>query len=56
MQRDPGKRLGSVKDYEEVKSHPYFSNIDWQLVLNREIDMPKPKGSIKLKPPVRVFD
>ena len=32
--RDPEKRLGSRAGAEEVKAHPFFSEIDWGLLRN----------------------
>ena len=38
--RDPRKRLGSQKDSEELKEHPFFQELDWQEVFNRKLEMP----------------
>jgi len=36
--------LGSIKDAEEVKSHPFFAEVDWKLLHEKKIDPPfKPK-------------
>nr|AHZ63883.1 phototropin [Metzgeria crassipilis] len=32
LQRDPKKRLGSDKGAFDLKSHPFFSDIDWPLI------------------------
>ena len=29
LEKDPSKRLGSVNGFLDVKSHPYFKDIDW---------------------------
>jgi serine/threonine protein kinase len=42
MQRDPNKRLGTKKDAEEVKEHRYFTGINWDNVLRRELRPPMP--------------
>jgi len=42
----PKKRLG-YKGAEEVKKHPFFKNIDWEALLNKEI--PPPFGKAVLK-------
>lgn len=43
LQRDPGKRLGSGKsDAEEIKRHEFFTGINWNSVLNRELRPPVP--------------
>lgn len=36
--RDPAKRLGG--DFEAVKKHPYFKEIDWEKLYRREIEPP----------------
>lgn len=42
LNRNPTKRLGSgVSDAEEVKAHKYFSDIDWEMVLNKKYPPPK---------------
>ena len=42
MQRDPGQRLGAKRDAEEVKEHKYFSGVNWDSVLRRELKPPMP--------------
>lgn len=29
LTKDPAKRLGAKRDAEEIKSHPFFADIDW---------------------------
>ena len=41
LQRDPGKRLGSQGDAEEIKTHRFFKGIDWQAVSRRELKPPR---------------
>jgi len=36
LNRDPKKRLGSIKDFDEIKEHPFFSDIDWEKLLARK--------------------
>jgi len=36
LNKNPMERLGSKNDIEEIKSHPYFDDIDWEKVYNRE--------------------
>lgn len=36
LDRNPNERLGA-KGIGEIKSHPWFSNIDWEAVLRREL-------------------
>nr|AML77243.1 putative LOV domain-containing protein [Codium fragile] len=41
--RDPSKRLGSKAGAEEIKQHPFFDSIDWQLIRNEQPPFtPKP--------------
>ena len=41
LDRDPKKRLGAgPEDSEEIKRHPYFANIDWQKLLNKDLKPP----------------
>ncbi len=41
LDRDPHKRLGSgPTDFEEIKSHPYFSSIDFDKLMRKEIKPP----------------
>ena len=38
------KRLGAgPSDAEEIKSHPFFQGIDWEMVARRELKPPKPR-------------
>jgi len=38
LTRDPEKRLGSAtKDAKDIKSHPFFKNIDWDKLYRKEI-------------------
>lgn len=39
LERDPSKRIGS-KSKEEIKSDPFFKNIDWKKVHNKEYKPP----------------
>jgi len=41
FQKDPQQRLGSgLKGVEEIKSHPWFSSIDWDALYRKEIRAP----------------
>ena len=41
LQKDPNKRLGgSPKDAQEIKEHPYFKDVDWEKVYNKQITPP----------------
>ena len=36
LKKDPEKRLGSKRDVEEIKEHPYMEGVDWDKVYKRE--------------------
>lgn len=43
LNRNPNKRLGAgPTDAEEIKKHPFFDPIDWDRVLAKGYEMPKP--------------
>ena len=43
LNKNPAKRLGAgKKDSEELKSHSFFSGVNWENVLQRKQKMPKP--------------
>ncbi len=35
--KDPTKRLGSVRDAEEIMEHPWFAKIDWVAIENKTL-------------------
>ena len=41
LHKNPLKRLGR-NGSSEIKSHPWFKNVNWQDVLDRKVKMPKP--------------
>ena len=46
MEKDPANRLGSQNGIQEILEHPFFSNIDFDKLVNKEIEAPfKPKLS-----------
>ena len=48
LKRDPQKRIGSVGDAEEIKSHEFFNGVDWNMVMAKELKPPAPpQGSIR---------
>eukprot|EP01095_Lingulamoeba_sp_RSL-Kostka_P006902 TRINITY_DN2189_c0_g2_i1.p1 TRINITY_DN2189_c0_g2~~TRINITY_DN2189_c0_g2_i1.p1 ORF type:complete len:680 (+),score=222.73 TRINITY_DN2189_c0_g2_i1:197-2041(+) len=56
LQRDPKLRLGSGKnDAEELKSHPFFKNIDWDKLLKKGYE-PSFKPHLSNAEDVRYFD
>lgn len=51
LEKDPSKRLGSFKssddDADEIRAHPFFSDVNWSQVKNRThnaVFIPKVKG------------
>ena len=38
MDRNQQTRLGAVNDVEDVKAHPFFSDINWEALERREIE------------------
>uniref|UniRef100_A0A0K0FFM1 non-specific serine/threonine protein kinase n=1 Tax=Strongyloides venezuelensis TaxID=75913 RepID=A0A0K0FFM1_STRVS len=40
LQKDPSLRLGAIKDFDEIKNHPFFMPINWEKLLKREIKAP----------------
>jgi len=47
LNRNPSKRLGSGQDgSNEIKRHPFFDGIDWELVSKRGLQVPKPRYTV----------
>ncbi len=42
LDKNPTKRLGSRGGAEEIKSHAYFEDVDWNDVMQRKIKPPEP--------------
>jgi len=40
LAKNKEERLGSVKDFEEIRSHEFFASINWTLLDQRKIDPP----------------
>ena len=41
LAREPSQRLGASRlDFDEVKQHPFFSQIDWSRLYNKELETP----------------
>ena len=44
LNRDPKKRLGSTQDIDDIRAHPFFSSINFDDMMAKNIDVPyKPK-------------
>ena len=53
LEKDPQKRLGGgIEDANEIKSHPYFSDVNWDNVYKKRIPPPKLKNYSK---PMAIF-
>ncbi|CDW89321.1 protein kinase domain containing protein [Stylonychia lemnae] len=42
LNRNPKKRLGTIAGADEIKKHPFFKNIDWVKLYNRQYKAPEP--------------
>ena len=40
MDKNPRTRLGAQNDYEELLSHAWFSDIDVEKIINKQIEAP----------------
>jgi len=40
LNRNPKERLGAKEDSEEIKSHPFFKDINWDDLLSCKIKLP----------------
>lgn len=40
MNRNPQNRLGAKRDAAELKEHPFFASIDWDLLYKKQITPP----------------
>jgi serine/threonine protein kinase len=40
LNKNPAERLGSKRDFEEIRDHAFFASIDWTKLLRREIKAP----------------
>ena len=48
LNRNPSKRLGAGQEgSEEIKTHPFFNEIDWQEVRKKKLAPPKPEITTK---------
>ncbi|KAI1375674.1 kinase-like domain-containing protein [Hypoxylon crocopeplum] len=55
LNRNPKHRLGAIDDAEELKRHPFFADVDWDILAKKLITPPfKPK--LKSETDVSYFD
>jgi len=48
LNRNPSKRLGAGSDgADEIKRHPFFDQIDWSKVANKQVPVPKPRYTLQ---------
>ena len=40
LEKDPSKRLGSLRDAEEIKEHPFFDDVDWDRMMKKRMPTP----------------
>ncbi len=40
LERDVAKRLGSQNDADDLVNHPWFSDIDWERLMTKELESP----------------
>ena len=40
LERDSKKRLGSVNDADDLVNHPWFADIDWKALMDRQMPSP----------------
>jgi serine/threonine protein kinase len=44
LNRNPLKRLGAgPRDSEDIKAHVFFKDVDWKMVIDRKLPVPKAK-------------
>ena len=43
LEKDADKRLGFVNGAQDIKNHPWFSGIDWQMALERKLKPNRPR-------------
>lgn len=54
--RDPNKRLGSKGDMAEIKAHPFYKSVDWDLLCARKLTAPWKPQIGSLSRDTRYFD
>ncbi len=46
LNRDPATRCGSTNDVEDIKTHPFFADIDWDAMMRKEV-LPEYQPEVK---------
>ena len=49
LDKDPKTRLGSTTDADEVVTHAWFRDLDWEGLMNKTIDLPFKPDMDKIK-------
>lgn len=55
LNRNPKHRLGAIDDAEELKRHPFFGDVDWD-ILTKKLITPPFKPKLKSETDVSYFD
>ncbi|KAI2616473.1 kinase-like domain-containing protein [Hypoxylon sp. NC1633] len=55
LNRNPKHRLGAIDDAEELKRHPFFGDVDWD-ILSKKLISPPFKPKLKSETDVSYFD
>ncbi|CAJ2512952.1 Uu.00g010710.m01.CDS01 [Anthostomella pinea] len=55
LNRNPKHRLGAVEDAEELKRHPFFADVNWD-ILSKKLITPPFKPKLKSETDVSYFD
>jgi hypothetical protein len=44
LNKEPSRRFGCKNDFDDLKKHPWFNDINWDNLYNKKLDTPfKPK-------------
>lgn len=56
LERDEKKRLGGVADGAEIRAHPFFSDINWEKMIDKELEPPFVPNIKDMKTSTKYFD